>query len=105
MRGDLCLGSATVVPRRSGRKIALILLAATALNVAAGTSEFEFNLTHGKPASKWTESLPLDNEQIGATVFARPEVAAKSTKHARGWRSARLHESQGLTPSLIRFGS
>jgi len=43
----------------------LILLAATALNVAAGTSEFEFNLTHGKPASKWTESLPLDNLKSG----------------------------------------
>jgi len=80
MRGDLCLGSATVVPRRSGRKIALILLAATALNVAAGPSEFEFNPTHGKPASKWTEFLPLDNEQIGATVFARPEVAALSQR-------------------------
>ena len=80
MRGDLCLESATVVPRRSGRKIALILLAATALNVAAGRSEFEFNPTHEKPTTKWTKSLPLDNEHIGATVFAGPEVAAVSQR-------------------------
>jgi hypothetical protein len=66
--------------RRSRRKIALILLAATALNVAAGTSEFEFNPTHEKPTAKWTKSLPLDNEHIGATVFAGPEVAALSQR-------------------------
>jgi hypothetical protein len=70
MRGELCLESATAVLRRSGRKIALILLAATALNVVAGTSEFEFNPTHERPTTKWTESVPLDNEHIGATVYS-----------------------------------
>lgn len=91
---------------RVGRKIALILLAATALNVAAGTSEFEFNPTHEKPATKWTESLPLDTEHIGATVVGGREVAALSQReHAQVWRSARLHESKGLTPRLARFGS
>lgn len=91
---------------RVGRKIALILLAATALNVAGGTSEFEFSPTHEKPATKWTESLPLDTEHIGATVFGGAEVAALSQRgRAQVWRSARLHESKGLTPSLTRFGS
>ena len=53
MRGDLCLESVTAMLRRSRRKIALILLAATALNVSAGTSEFEFK-------------SPLDTTRIGA---------------------------------------
>ena len=66
--------------RRSGQKIALILLAATALNVAAGTSEFEFDPTHEKPTTMWTKSLPLDNEHIEATLFAGPAVAAVSQR-------------------------
>jgi alpha-L-fucosidase 2 len=51
----------------------LILLAATAQSVAAGASESDFNLTYDKPATKWTEALPLGNGRIGAMVFGGTE--------------------------------
>ena len=58
---------------RAGMAIALILVAAATLNVAAGASESEFNLTYDKPATKWTEALPVGNGRIGAMVFGGTE--------------------------------
>jgi len=50
-------------------KIALIGVAGVALSVAAQASESDFKLTYDKPATKWTEALPVGNGRIGAMVF------------------------------------
>src|ERR1700682_2080048 len=47
----------------------LIVLAALTLTVSATVNESLFKLTYDKPASKWTEALPLGNGRIGAMVF------------------------------------
>ena len=57
----------------SGVTRVLILLAAGALNAAAGASEFDLKLTYDKPADKWTEALPVGNGRIGAMVFGGTE--------------------------------
>jgi len=56
-----------------GAKLALVVVAATALSVAARASESDFNLTYDKPAAKWTEALPVGNGRIGAMVFGGTE--------------------------------
>jgi len=47
----------------------LIVLAALTLTVSATVNQSLFKLTYDKPASKWTEALPLGNGRIGAMVF------------------------------------
>ncbi len=54
-------------------RIALILVAATALNAAVGAADSDPKLTYDKPATKWTEALPLGNGRIGAMVFGGTE--------------------------------
>ena len=44
-------------------------MAALALTVSATPTQAPFKLTYDKPASKWTEALPLGNGRIGAMVF------------------------------------
>jgi alpha-L-fucosidase 2 len=56
-----------------GVKLALVVVAGTALSVAAGAAESGFNLTYDKPAAKWTEALPVGNGRIGAMVFGGTE--------------------------------
>jgi alpha-L-fucosidase 2 len=56
-----------------GVKIALTLVAGSALSAAAAASESDLNLTYDKPATKWTEALPLGNGRIGAMVFGGTE--------------------------------
>jgi alpha-L-fucosidase 2 len=51
----------------------LILLAASALGAAAGAAESDFKLKYDKPATKWTEALPLGNGRIGAMEFGGTE--------------------------------
>jgi len=51
------------------RPPALIVLAALTLTASATVNESLFKLTYDKPASKWTEALPLGNGRIGAMVF------------------------------------
>ena len=51
----------------------MVLVAATALNAAAGASDSDFNLTYDGTATKWTEALPLANGRIGAMVFGGTE--------------------------------
>jgi hypothetical protein len=48
---------------------ALLVLAALTLTVSARVDQPLFKLTYDKPASKWTEALPLGNGRIGAMVF------------------------------------
>jgi len=54
-------------------RIALIMVAATALSVADAAAESDLELTYDKPAAKWTEALPLGNGRIGAMVFGGTE--------------------------------
>ncbi len=54
-------------------RIALIIVAATALSVAAAAAESDLKLTYDKPAAKWTEAMPLGNGRIGTTVFGGTE--------------------------------
>jgi alpha-L-fucosidase 2 len=51
----------------------LIFILLGALSVAAGASGSDFKLTFDKPASKWTEALPLGNGRLGAMVFGGAE--------------------------------
>jgi len=51
----------------------VILIAGTALNAASGASGSDLKLTYDKPATKWTEALPLGNGRIGAMVFGGTE--------------------------------
>lgn len=46
-----------------------ILVAAIAPTITAATSDSDYKLTYDKPATKWTEALPLGNGRIGAMVF------------------------------------
>jgi alpha-L-fucosidase 2 len=64
------------MPQRRVRfelRIALILAALTALSTGARASDSGFKLTYDKPATKWTEALPLGNGRIGAMVFGGTE--------------------------------
>jgi alpha-L-fucosidase 2 len=53
---------------RCGWNLALTFTAAAALNTAA-EAQSALQLTYDKPASKWTEALPIGNGRIGAMVF------------------------------------
>jgi alpha-L-fucosidase 2 len=57
------------VLRRFGIQIGLILVAAATLALAAKATDSDLKLTYDKPATKWTEALPLGNGRIGAMVF------------------------------------
>ncbi|MBZ5516319.1 MAG: glycoside hydrolase family 95 protein, partial [Acidobacteriia bacterium] len=68
-----------------GLKLALVVVAATALSVAAGAFESDFNLTYDKPATKWTEALPLGNGRIGAMVFGGTEEERLQINESTLW--------------------
>jgi alpha-L-fucosidase 2 len=51
----------------------LVLVAAMVTSVAAATPDTQFKLTFDKPATKWTEALPIGNGRIGAMVFGGTE--------------------------------
>ena len=54
---------------RFGLTTSLIVVAFTALSTSAQGSHSGFKLTFDKPASKWTEAVPLGNGRMGAMVF------------------------------------
>jgi alpha-L-fucosidase 2 len=54
-------------------RAALIVMGALTLPVSASASPSPFSLTYDKPATKWTEALPLGNGRIGAMVFGGTE--------------------------------
>lgn len=60
-------------PLYFGVRLALVLMAATALNTTARAADSGLKLTFDKPASKWTEALPVGNGRIGAMVFGGTE--------------------------------
>src|SRR5437879_10113135 len=59
---------------RTGIRTALIIaLPMMVLNAYAQTSALGVKLTFDKPATKWTEAIPLGNGRIGAMVFGGTE--------------------------------
>jgi alpha-L-fucosidase 2 len=66
-------------------RVVLILLAATALHAADETSNSGFKLTFDKPASKWTEALPLGNGRIGAMDFGGTEDERLQINESTHW--------------------
>ena len=54
-------------------RAALIVIAALTLPVSANASGSPFSLIYDKPASQWTEALPVGNGRIGAMVFGGTE--------------------------------
>jgi alpha-L-fucosidase 2 len=58
---------------RLGVGVALALLAATAPRGATTASDPQFALRYDRPASRWTEALPVGNGRIGAMVFGGTE--------------------------------
>lgn len=65
MRSILSIGR----PAHFRSQAALIVMVALTLTVSATATQPPFKLTYAKPASKWTEALPLGNGRIGAMVF------------------------------------
>ncbi|MFI5096300.1 MAG: glycoside hydrolase N-terminal domain-containing protein [Candidatus Acidiferrales bacterium] len=63
----------------------LLLILLDALSVAAGASGSEFKLTFDRPASKWTEALPLGNGRIGAMVFGGTEDERLQINESTFW--------------------
>ena len=53
--------------------VLIVLAEAMALVVGAQPADPSFKLTFDKPASKWTEAVPLGNGRIGAMVFGGTE--------------------------------
>jgi alpha-L-fucosidase 2 len=59
---------------QSGIRTAWIaVVVVTALSTGARASDSGFKLTFDKPATKWTEAVPLGNGRIGAMVFGGTE--------------------------------
>jgi alpha-L-fucosidase 2 len=59
---------------QSGIRTAWIaVVVVTALSIGARASDHDFKLTFDKPATKWTEAVPLGNGRIGAMVFGGAE--------------------------------
>ena len=56
-----------------GVGVALALVAAAAPRNAPAAPDPRLVLTYDKPASRWTEALPVGNGRIGAMVFGGPE--------------------------------
>ena len=56
-----------------GVGVALVLVAAAAPRNAPAAPDPRLVLTYDKPASRWTEALPVGNGRIGAMVFGGPE--------------------------------
>ena len=63
------------LPHSKVREAAILLAmaAATSLSTAGFASEADLQLSYDKPATKWTEALPLGNGRIGAMVFGGTE--------------------------------
>ena len=57
----------------SALKTALLLAAVASPLTCADALDQGFKLTYDKPATKWTEALPLGNGRIGAMVFGGTE--------------------------------
>lgn len=55
--------------RFSKRFLAALILAACTLPAGAQSSDSQYKLKFDKPASKWTEAVPIGNGRIGAMVF------------------------------------
>jgi len=67
--GELLQRSEMLKRRMRSAVRSAILVAAIAPTIAAAASDSDFKLTYDKPATKWTEALPLGNGRIGAMVF------------------------------------
>jgi alpha-L-fucosidase 2 len=46
-----------------------IMVAGIAPTIAGAASDSDSKLTYDRPATRWTEALPLGNGRIGAMVF------------------------------------
>jgi len=58
------------LPKHSQLNTALLVALVTNTAVVAfAETESHLNLTYDKPATKWTEALPVGNGRIGAMVF------------------------------------
>ena len=70
---------------RFGLSLALTLVAATALSTSARASDSGFKLTFDKPATKWTEAVPLGNGRIGAMEFGGTEDERLQVNESTLW--------------------
>jgi alpha-L-fucosidase 2 len=66
-------------------RTALILVALTMLSVAVGAAESDLKLTYDRPATQWTEALPLGNGRLGAMVFGGTEDERLQINESRLW--------------------
>ena len=64
----------------------MLVVAAAALVIsAAASAQSALQLTYDKPASKWTEALPIGNGRIGAMVFGGIEDERLQINEATLW--------------------
>jgi alpha-L-fucosidase 2 len=86
--------------------VVLILLAASALGAEAGASESDLTLAYDKPATKWTEALPVGNGRMGAMVFGGTEDERLQINESTLWVAVRTTiRIPRHTPILKKFGS
>ena len=80
------------MPRRFPLLLLVAALAATfLLCAAAGAAEPEHTLRYDKPASTWTEALPIGNGRIGAMVFGGTSEERVQINESTLW-GGRPHE-------------
>ena len=83
---------AEAMPRRFPLLLLVAALAATfLLCAAAGAAEPEHTLRYDKPASTWTEALPIGNGRIGAMVFGGTSEERVQINESTLW-GGRPHE-------------
>jgi alpha-L-fucosidase 2 len=63
----------------------IAVVVVTALSSGARASDSGFRLTFDKPATKWTEALPLGNGRIGAMVFGGTEDERLQVNESTLW--------------------
>ena len=76
---------------RFSLRMALILVAATALGAASALANSGFTLTYDKPAAKWTDALPLGNGRIGAMVFGGTDNERLQINESTLWGGSPHH--------------
>jgi len=68
--------------------VLIVAAAATALSAGARAADSDLKLTYDRPATKWTEALPLGNGRIGAMVFGGTEAERVQINESSLWGGA-----------------
>ena len=87
----IAAGNVTPLPRERGRGEASNLCTRITIFLLLSTSLQAQQLQYGKPASKWTEALPIGNAAMGAMIYGGVEEEILQLNEATFW-SGQPHE-------------